>query len=80
MPPYGVGMKGPVCFVVGSRRLIIQSRFDPPPRIQHISAPSQSRPLLGQAPCRPALANSPGNFSALYPPFYNTHAGGRHVN
>ena len=50
MPPCGVGLKYPVCFVVGSRRLIIQSRLDPPPRIRGISAPSQSRPLLGQAP------------------------------
>ena len=50
MPPCGVGLKYPVCFVVGSRRLIIQSRLDPPPRIRGISDPSQSRPLLGQAP------------------------------
>ena len=52
MPPCGVALKCPVCFVVGSRRLIIQSRLDPPPRIRAISEPSQSRPLLGQAPSR----------------------------
>ena len=45
-----VGLKYPVCFVVGSRRLIIQSRLDPPLRIRDISDSSQSRPLLGQAP------------------------------
>ena len=45
-----VGLKYPVCFVVGSRRLIIKSRLDPPPHIRDISAPSQSWPLLGQAP------------------------------
>ena len=45
-----VGLKCPVCFVVGSRRLISKSRLDPPPRIRDISDPSQSRPLLGQAP------------------------------
>ena len=45
-----VGLKCPACFVVGSRRLIIQSQLDPPPRIRDISDPSQSRPLLGQAP------------------------------
>ncbi len=50
MPPCGVGLKCRVPFVVGSRRLIIQSRLDPSPRIRGISNPSQSRPLLGQAP------------------------------
>ena len=50
MPPCGVALKSPVSFVVGSRRLIIQSRLDPPPRIRGISDPSQSRPLLGLAP------------------------------
>ena len=57
MPPCGVGLKCRVSFVVGSRRLIIQSRLDPPPRIRAISDPSQSRPLLGQAP---------GNRAALF--------------
>ena len=47
-----VGLKCPVCFVVGSRRLIIESRLNPPPRIRDISDPSQSRPLLGLAPGR----------------------------
>ena len=50
MPPCGVALKCPVSFVVGSCRLIIQSRLDPSPRIRGISNPSQSRPLLGQAP------------------------------
>ncbi len=50
MPPCGVSLKWLVCFVVESRRLIIQSRLDSPPRIRDISDPSQSRPLLGQAP------------------------------
>ena len=45
-----VGLKCPACFVVGFRRLIIKSRLDPPPRIRDISDPSQSQPLLGQAP------------------------------
>ena len=42
-----VGLKCPACFVVGSRRLIIQSRLDPPSRIRDISGPSHSRPLPG---------------------------------
>ncbi len=50
MPPCGVGLKCPVSFVAISRRLIIQSGLDPPPRIRAISDPSQSRQLLGQAP------------------------------
>ncbi len=50
----GMGLKCPVCFVVGSRRLIIKSRLNPPPRIRDISDPSQSRPLLGQAPRWPS--------------------------
>ncbi len=49
-PPCRVGLKCPACFVVGSRRLIFQSRLNPPPRIRDISDPSQSRPLLGQTP------------------------------
>ena len=52
MPPCGVALKWPVSFVVGSRRLIIQSRLDSPTRIRAISDPSQSRPLLGQVPSR----------------------------
>ncbi len=54
IPPCGVGLKRPACFVVGSCRLIIQSRLDPPPRIRGISAPSQCRPLLRHA-SRPGL-------------------------
>jgi hypothetical protein len=49
-PPRGVGSKYPVCFVIGSCGLIIQSQLNPRPRIRNISDPSQSRPLLGQAP------------------------------
>ena len=67
-PPRGVSLKCPVCFVVGSRRLIIKSRLDPPACIWDISDPSQSRPLLGQAPgganrrfCRPCHFFLPGN-------------------
>ena len=47
-----VGLKCPVCFVVGSRRLVIESRLDPPSRIRDISDPPQSRRLLGHAPKR----------------------------
>ena len=79
-----VGLKCPVCFVVGSRRLIIKSRLDPPSRIRDISDPSQSRPLLGQAPSNPADSDPkrrhpifPGSHKACLPRPENCHLPGK---